>query len=165
MSLEKDGYPDLEEMKKSPGYPSDQRLAEGSCIVIECNQEIPCNPCETACKFGAIKVGQPITNLPVLEEKLCNGCGNCIADCPGLAIFLVNKTYASGKALLAFPDEYYPLPQKGEIVQAVNRAGKIVGKGKVIRIINPPKNDRTPVVYLEIPLELADEVRSIKYPN
>jgi Fe-S-cluster-containing hydrogenase component 2 len=165
MSLEKNGYLDLEEIKKSPGYPSDKRLAEGSCIVIECNQEIPCNPCETACKFGAIKVGQPITNLPVLEEKLCNGCGNCIADCPGLAIFLVNKTYASGKALLAFPDEYYPLPQKGEIVQAVNRAGKIVGKGKVIRIINPPKNDRTPVVYLEIPLELADEVRSIKYPN
>ena len=81
MSLEKDGYPDLEEMKKSPGYPSDQRLAEGSCIVIECIQEIPCNPCETACKFGAIKVGQPITNLPVLDEKLCTGCGNCIADC------------------------------------------------------------------------------------
>ena len=165
MSLEKYGYPDLEEIKKSPGYPSDQRLAEGSCIVIECIQEIPCNPCETACKFGAIKVGQPITNLPVFDGKLCTGCGNCIADCPGLAIFLVNKTYASGKALLAFPYEYYPLPEKGEVVQAVNRAGKIVGKGKVIKIFNPQKNDRTPVVYLEIPLELADEVRSIKYSN
>jgi len=163
MSLEKNGYPDLDELKKCPGYPDDGRLAKGNCIVIECIQEIPCNPCETACKFGAIKIGQPITNLPVLNGKLCTGCGNCIADCPGLAIFLLNKAYAPGKSLIAFPYEFYPLPNKGEIVMAVDRSGKVIGEGKVIKILNPKKNDRTNVVYLEIPLELADEVRSMRY--
>jgi Fe-S-cluster-containing hydrogenase component 2 len=163
MSLEKNGYPSLDEIKKCSGYPDDDRLAKGNCIVIECIQEIPCDPCETACKFGAIKIGQPITNLPVLNERLCTGCGNCIADCPGLAIFLLNKAYAPGEALVAFPYEFYPLPEKGEIVMAVDRSGKVIGEGKVIKILNPKKNDRTNVVYLEIPLELADEVRSMKY--
>lgn len=163
MSLEKNGYPDIDEIKNSPGYPGDSRLARGNCIVIECIQEIPCNPCEVACKFGAIKVGQPITNLPVFDGELCTGCGNCIADCPGQAIFLVNKAYAPGKALVAFPYEFYPLPEKDEIVIAANRSGKDIGKGKVIKVINPKKNDRTPVIYMEVPLELVDEVRSIKH--
>ena len=30
---------------------------------------------------------------------------------------------------------------------------------------NTKKNDRTPVIYLEVPLELADEARSMKYLN
>jgi len=165
MSLEKNGYPDIDEIKNSPGYPGDSRLARGNCIVIECIQEIPCNPCEVACKFGAIKVGQPITNLPVLDGKLCIGCGNCIANCPGQAIFLVNKAYAPGKALVAFPYEFNPLPEKDGIVIVTNRSGKDIGKGKVIKVINPKKNDRTPVIYLEVALELADEVRSMKYLN
>jgi len=163
MSLEKNGYPDIDEIKNSLGYPGDNRLAKGNCIIIECIQEIPCNPCEVACKFGAIKIGQPITNLPVLDGELCTGCGNCIADCPGQAIFLINKIYAPGKALIAFPYEFYPLPKKNDTVMAVNRSGKEIGKGKVIKVINPKKNDRTPVIYLEVPLELADETRSMKH--
>ena len=76
--------------------------------------------------------------------------------------FLVNKTYAPGKALVAFPYEFYPLPEKEEIVTVVNRSGRAIGRGKVVKVINPKKNDRTPVIYLEIPLELADEARSMK---
>ena len=59
-------------------------------------------------------------------------------------------------------NEFFPLPEKEEIVTVVNRSGGEIGRGKVVKVINPKKNDRTPVIYLEVPLELADEARSMK---
>jgi len=47
--------------------PARDRLAKGPVAVIECVQNIPCNPCEAACPARAITVGQPITALPVLD--------------------------------------------------------------------------------------------------
>ena len=55
------------ELEESPGYPSQKDLKRGPVAVIECTEEIPCNPCETVCKRGAIVVGEPITNLPHLD--------------------------------------------------------------------------------------------------
>ncbi|MDI6870988.1 MAG: 4Fe-4S binding protein [Bacillota bacterium] len=162
MSVAVDGFPSREELRRSPGYPSEERLDRGACAVIECVQEIPCNPCETVCPYGAIKVGQPITNLPRLDAELCKGCGLCLAVCPGQAIFLVDKAFAPGEALVGFPYEYVPLPAAGERVPATNRAGEVVAEGRVIRVVNSSRNDRTPVVFLAVPLEVADEVRSME---
>lgn len=162
MSVEREGYPDQKELEASPGFPDECRLARGACAVIECVQEIPCNPCETACPSGAIKVGSPITNLPILDADACKGCGICVAVCPGQAIFIVDRTYAPGEALVGFPFEYLPLPKPGDVVSAVNRAGDTVAEGKVVRINDGKKNDRTPVVFLAVPLSVADEVRSMK---
>jgi len=163
MSVLETGYLSVEELKKSPNYPTDKRLEMGACVVIECVQDIPCNPCETVCPQGAIIVGNPITNLPVFNENACTGCGLCISICPGQAIFLVDRTYSETEALVAFPFEYLPLPEKGETVNAVNRAGKVITQGKVVRIFNPKKNDRTPVVYIAVEKRFADEVRSIQH--
>ena len=44
--------------------PPEERMAKGRVAVIECVQEIPCNPCENACRLGAITIGEQITNLP-----------------------------------------------------------------------------------------------------
>jgi Fe-S-cluster-containing hydrogenase component 2 len=162
MSAATDGFPSREERRRSPGYPSEERLAKGACAVVECVQEIPCNPCETVCPYGAIRVGQPITNLPRLSGELCRGCGLCLAVCPGQAIFLIDQAFAPGEALVGFPFEHLPLPGVGEEVAATNRAGDVIAEGRVVRILNPEKNDRTPAVFLAVPLEVTDEVRSMK---
>lgn len=155
------GYPSWEELKKFNRIPSDERFAKGPVAVIECIQDIPCNPCEGACKFDAICVGEPITNLPQLQEEKCIGCGICVAQCPGLAIFVVDKTYSETKATVSFPHEFLPLPEKGQKVIAVDRAGKPVCEAVVVRVVNPESNDHTPVVTVAIPKEYADVVRGM----
>jgi len=154
-----------EEFKKYPGCPSEERFKKGPVAVIECIQEIPCNPCETACPFGAIKVGELITNLPILDENKCKGCGLCIPYCPGLAIFTIDISYSQTEAVVSFPYEYLPLPKIGDKVRAVNREGKIVTTGRILKIKNPFKNDHTPVISVVIPKEWAMEVRSITIPQ
>ena len=112
--ITKTGFLNSAELKEAGRYPSEERLKKGPVAVIECCQNIPCNPCETACKFGAITVGDLITNLPVLDESKCVGCGVCLTKCPGLAIFVVDKS--KDMATVSFPFEYLPLPEKGDIV-------------------------------------------------
>jgi len=160
--LQKTGVPSREELEASPGYPRPGALASGPIVVIECVQDIPCNPCETACPSRAIIVGNPITNLPVFYADRCNACGRCIPICPGQAIFRVDLTYSKGKATVSFPYEFLPLPGKGEIVQAVNRAGEVVCDAEVLRVQQPKSYDSTAVITVAVPKELAMEVRSMK---
>ena len=163
IDIAKTGYPTAEELKSGGQYPSEERLRRGPAAVIECCQNIPCNPCETACRYGAIRVGSPITNLPALDEEKCIGCGICLTKCPGLAIFLVDKS--GGTARVSFPFEYLPLPEKGDVVKAVDRAGRCVCDAEVVRVNNARANDSTPVLTVEVPLDAADEVRSIRRLN
>ncbi|MDO4545548.1 MAG: (2Fe-2S)-binding protein [Bacillota bacterium] len=143
-------------------YPSEERMAKGPVAIAECNQEIPCNPCEAACKFHAIKIGEPITNLPTMDYEKCTGCGLCIAQCSGLAIFVINKAYGEGKGTVSFPYEYMPLPEKGQKAKAVDRQGKVVCDGEIVDVKNPKSFDRTPVVTVAVPVEYTEEVRSIQ---
>ena len=156
------GVPSAQELASFPGKPSEERMSKGRVAVVECLQEIPCNPCESACKFGAIQIGENITALPCLDEEACTGCGLCVAQCPGLAIFIVNKAYSETEATVDFPFEYLPLPEKGDLVDAVDRAGQVVCQGRVVKVVNIPAYAGTSVVSLAIPKEFADDVRSMK---
>jgi len=156
-----DGYLSPEELKYCQGCPSPERMEKGPVAVVECTEEIPCNPCEEACPRGAIVVGSPITNVPVLIEDKCTGCGVCVAQCPGLAIFVLDLTHADGQATVSFPYEYLPLPDKGQQVTAVDRAGEPVCEGTVVKVANPGVYDRTPVVTVAVPREHAARVRGI----
>lgn len=156
------GYPSMEEIKEANGYPTEERFKKGPVAVIECVQPIPCNPCEASCKFGAIVVGDPITNFPRLIEEKCVGCSLCLAQCSGLAIFIVDKSYSETEAAVGFPHEYVPLPEKEQEVIAVNRAGEEVCPARVVKINNSVKNDKTPIITIAIPKEFADEVRGMK---
>src|SRR5690554_3027993 len=151
MTIKKKGYYTLEELKKSGQYPSEERMKKGPVAVIECTQDIPCNPCETLCKRGAIIVGDPITNTPEIDEERCNGCGLCVAGCPGLAIFVVDKYYSDSEAAVTFPHEYLPLPEVGDSVQAVDRSGKVVCQAGVLRVLNSKTFDHTPLLTISIP--------------
>lgn len=157
-----DGYPSMDEIKEANGWPDEERFSKGPVAVVECVQQIPCNPCESACPLHAIHIGEPITNTPQVDREKCIGCGMCVAACPGLAIFLVDKSYSETEATVSFPFEYDPLPEEGAEIDALSRAGEYVCKGRVIKVMNPKKNDHTPVVTIAIPKEHADTVRTMR---
>lgn len=156
------GVPSKEELAACPGVPTEERQRRGRVACIECVQEIPCNPCEGICPVGAITVGEQITNLPRLDGDKCTGCGLCVANCPGLAITLVDKSVSDSEADIDFPFEYLPLPNIGDTVDAVNRAGETVCRGTVMRVQKLKAYAGTAVIRLRVPMEFADEVRSMK---
>ncbi len=158
------GIPSAEELAKAPGVPARSEMNKGPVAVIECVQEIPCNPCEAACPSGAITVGSDITKLPVLDAEKCIGCGNCLAHCPGLAITLVNVNYSETEAAVSFPFEYLPLPKVGDEVNAVNRGGEAVCKGNVLSVRMPQSYKQTCIVTIAIPKKYVEDVRSMELP-
>lgn len=156
------GVPSAAELAACPGIPPEERMRKGRVAVIECVQEIPCNPCEAACKSGAIKIGAQITDLPVLASDKCNGCGLCVPGCPGLAIVIVDKSRDDGRAVIEFPFEYLPLPEKGQKVTAASRLGQELCQGEVLSVKKVKAFGGTTVVGLLVPMEYADEVRTMK---
>ena len=64
--------------------------------VIECCEEIPCNPCMSACPHHAIVIEGGIHHIPQLKPELCVGCGICVARCSGQAIFVVGQEQEYG---------------------------------------------------------------------
>ena len=158
--LQSDGIPTKEDIAKVT--PSDARFSLGPVAVVECFQEIPCDPCVKACKRGAISMPRDINDLPVVDVNLCNGCGLCISFCPGLAIFVVDKTYSDDFALVKLPYEYVPVPRAGQHVTALSRAGEELGCFEVVKVTSGGKMNMTYTVSLAVTKELAMEVRDVR---
>jgi Fe-S-cluster-containing hydrogenase component 2 len=155
------GIPSAQELEDSPGYSFSERMEKGPVAIIECVQEIPCNPCEKACPHHAITVGQPITNLPNLDSQKCIGCGQCLSNCPGLAIFLVHKNYTQTTSLVEFPYEYLPLPPEGDTVPCGGRDGAFIAWGKVMKVKATKHADGASLVRVEVPKEFFMDIRTI----
>ena len=143
-------------------FPPIERINKGPVAVVECYQKIPCNPCQTACPTGAIRIGEDINDIPQRDENLCGGCGLCVAKCPGLSIMIVDGSKSDKTVEFRIPYEFLPLPEAGEMVTALDRAGQPIGEAKVIRVMNPPAFDRTPVVTLEVERELLYDFRNFR---
>lgn len=156
------GSPSLEELENSPAFPRMENFLKGPVAVIECIEEIPCNPCETSCPRGAISIGKPITNLPRIDFEKCVGCGICAAACPGLAIYIKDYTYSEEEALITFPYEYLPLPEIGNKVRVTGRKGEEICNGRVVRINRAKMNNRTALVSVAYPKEHFHEAITIK---
>ena len=158
----KTGFLTEEELKDSPGVPTAARRQKGPVAVIECLEDIPCNPCESSCKYDAIIVGEDITNLPHLYGENCVACQTCVYICPGQAIFMVDESLAHGRVSVMMPYEYRPLPEKEDIVTALDRAGHELGDAKVVRVRQTKKMDATAMVTIEVPKDWSMRARSIR---
>ena len=158
--LEKNGVPTLDDIKKR--IPPEKRLKKGAVAMIECFQNIPCNPCSTACKRGAIQEFSDINDLPQINFDVCTGCGLCISRCPGRAIFVIDETYSPEEAAISLPYEFLPLPEKGDRVDLLNRSGQKVGIGTVLNVRNGKYEDKTPVVKVAVPKDMIMVVRNIR---
>lgn len=134
---------------------------KNGCVVIECPQRIPCNPCATSCPTGAVLPFADINDVPAIDYAKCTGCALCVARCPGLACFVIDLTYSESEAVIKLPYELLPVPVKGEKVQCLNRKGEVVSGGLVIEAKEPLK-DRTRVISVAVPKELAGDIRAIK---
>jgi Fe-S-cluster-containing hydrogenase component 2 len=138
--------------------PSKERLERGPVVIIECVQSIPCDPCVYACKYGAIEK-ESLTAPPKVNYEKCVGCGECVSECPGLAIFVVNMNFSGDEATITIPYEFLPLPKRGEIYEALDREGKIVGQARVIAV--RLKENKTHLVTIAVKKSLAMVVRNI----
>ena len=163
LNLLENGFLSDLEIDHYPGVVSQERRKKGIVPVIECTQNIPCNPCQDACEKGCIKVGTVITNLPIIDEtSKCTGCGMCVAACSGQAIFLVNEDYAPGYATVGLPYEFRPLPQIGEKGIALDRSGKAVGEAEVISIKSSKALDETSILTIKVSEDLSMKARFFK---
>lgn len=142
-------------------FPPLSRINKGKVAVLECYRRIPCNPCETACPFGAIEIGEDINNIPILHADKCSGCGICLTRCPGLAIMIVDTSASEEYAELTLPYEFRPLPKKGDTVFALSRSGEFVCEALVLSALNPKSFDRTPAVRIRVPKKHLYDVRNI----
>lgn len=153
------GYVADDEITRFPGV---VRRA-GIHPVIECTQNIPCNPCQDACPKGCISIGKNITALPTVREDAdCIGCGMCVAACSGQAIFLVNEDTGEGFASVTLPYEFLPLPKIGEKGMALGRNGSEICEAEVIDVKTAKAFDQTALLTIKVPSEMAMRARFYK---
>lgn len=141
--------------------PSKERRAKGPYAVMECYEEIPCNPCVTSCAFGAVTMGQ-LNDLPECDADKCVSCAKCVGICPGLACFMIDETVGSGKIKITFPHEMLPVPKAGDIVYALGRDGSVVGEAEVTKVNSGKSLDCTNVITILVDENLIYDVRSIR---
>ncbi|UCH72548.1 MAG: 4Fe-4S binding protein [Thermoplasmatales archaeon] len=140
---------------KNLELPTKRQLEKGVAIV-ECIQEIPCDPCLTVCPVSAISM-KNINDIPKVDFDKCTGCGRCVGICPGLAIFVVKLK--EDKALLTLPYEFLPVPKVKDKVIILDRKGEPKGDAVVTRANT---SNKTIVITIEIKKDLAMEIRNIK---
>ena len=155
--LNKNGVPSLEQIKSR--FPSKELLLTPKAIT-ECYEEIPCNPCSTVCPFDAITIGEDINTPPVVDFDKCTGCGICVYNCPGLAIFTVQEN--EEHLLFKIPYEFVPYPNLGEIVHAVNRNGEIISKAVITKVQISSRQDKTVLLHVQVAKEYLHEFITVR---
>jgi Fe-S-cluster-containing hydrogenase component 2 len=155
------GYLPLEVIKKKIALPSKEKMEKGTVVIIECVEDIPCDPCADSCKNGAI-IKESLTAPPIVDYEKCTGCALCVASCPGLAIFVVDYS-REDKALVYIPYEMLPVPQKGDRGNALDRSGKQIGSAEVEKVLKGKRG--TIILGILVEKDLAMNVRSIRIPE
>ena len=155
------GYVTQEELQ---AFPAASEKRGGVHPVIECTQNIPCNPCQDACKFGCIMVGRQITSIPQIDhEKKCTGCGMCVASCSGQAIFLVDDDYDETHAAITMAYEFLPYPEKGQKGTALSRAGQPVCEAEVLSLRRSAATDGTALLTIAVPKKFSMQARAFAF--
>lgn len=162
MSLLEKGYVAEDEIERYPGVTH----GRGIHPVIECTQNIPCNPCQDACPKGCISIGSNITSLPVVKTDVaCIGCGMCVASCSGQSIFLVDEDTGDGFGTVTMPYEFLPLPEKGDKGVALGRDGQVVCEAEVVGVRSAKAFDHTHLLTMKVPKDMVMKARFFKACN
>ncbi|EGW41774.1 FAD-dependent oxidoreductase [Desulfosporosinus sp. OT] len=163
LTLLQEGYINEAEIQRFPGFSetiSSETKTKGVYPVIECTQNIPCNPCQDACQQGCISIGDRITSLPIVTDKeKCSGCGMCVSSCPGQAIFLIEENYEEDYVAISLPYEFLPLPQPGEQGLALDRSGQAVGSAEIVKVRQGKAMDETAIVTMKVRAKYAASAR------
>ena len=131
---------------EEPRKPSAERMASKGFVIADCLYGFACNPCSFSCKQGAItKSSTSVT--PVIDYDKCIGCMECVAQCPGLAIF----GYRKDRNQLFLPLEFnLPVDSTGSPtareVFLVDDNGAKVGEGEIERVMRKPGKTNIAVV-------------------
>lgn len=150
------GYVADDEIERFPGVTH----KIGIHPVMECTQNIPCNPCQDCCPKHCIKIGEHITSLPQVDPTSeCVNCGMCVATCPGQAIFLLDEDKGDGTAEITLPYEFLPYPSVGDKGKGLSRSGAPICDAEVIKVRTSPAYDRTAVLTIKVPKEFAMKAR------
>lgn len=116
---------------ETPRKPSEERMQKQGFVIADCLYGFACNPCSFACPQKAITKSST-SSVPIIDYDLCIGCMDCVAQCPGLAIFGYNLK----KNWLFLPIEYFI--DEGAEVYLINNQGKKLGEGVVEKILRKP---------------------------
>jgi sarcosine oxidase, subunit alpha len=157
-------------LKSKPGETTQEIIPEGEMIfpVLHCSQEIPCNPCTSVCPQEAIYIDdQDIRKNPnyIARQlgKECTGCEKCVTICPGLAITLVDKRNSNGHALVTIPYEFGKSAiHRGDWITVMDTQGSLLGEVEVVRARSAKTTDRTVLVKVEAPNEIAVKIAGIR---
>ena len=112
---------------EKPNLPTKERMMAKPFVQTDCLYGFACNPCSFSCPQGAIT--KPTTSsTPTVNYDKCIGCMQCVAKCPGLAIF----GYDLLKQVCFLPFEYEA--NEGAEVYLVDNNGKKLGEGVIEKI-------------------------------
>ncbi|MBI9009234.1 MAG: 4Fe-4S binding protein [Tenericutes bacterium] len=150
------GYPTKEQVKTK--FPKIEKLVK-PIAIIECYQEIPCNPCSTSCPVNAITIGEDINKIPKIDYDLCIGCGSCVYSCPGLCIMLVS--IKEDLAIFQIPYELLPVPLTGEIWSGIDRSGHQICEANILKTLKNKQSDRTVIVTVSVPKEFLYDFSTV----
>ncbi|RCK72553.1 MAG: Sarcosine oxidase alpha subunit [Anaerolineae bacterium] len=157
-------------LKSRPGKVTQETIPEEEAVfpVLHCSQEIPCNPCTSVCSQGAIYIDpEDIRKVPdYIAKKLgvtCIACEKCVTICPGLAITLVDLRKEDDFAHVTIPYEFEKESLKaGDWVSVTDTAGNLLGEVEVIRTRIAKATDRTMLVKVRAPREIATRIAGIR---
>lgn len=156
MNLLKNGFVAEDEIERFPGVTH----KSGVHPVMECTQNIPCNPCQDACPKGCISTGDNITCLPFFKEgSECINCGMCVASCSGQAIFLVDEDCGDGTGTVTLPYEFLPLPDVGQKGKGLSRSGEEICEAEVVSVKSIKAFDHTNLLTMRVPKEYVMKAR------
>ena len=166
-----DWYRTAEILRSKPGavVPREEPAeAAGVMPVFHCSQEIPCNPCTSVCSQAAIYIDpDDIRRVPEFIGaqigKQCIGCEKCVTICPGLAITLVDYRKDQQNPTVTIPYEFLRESiQPGQHVTVLDTEGAALGNVIVSRVRAAKANDRTLLVQVTAPRDIAQRIAGIQ---
>jgi glycine/D-amino acid oxidase-like deaminating enzyme/Fe-S-cluster-containing hydrogenase component 2 len=147
---------------EKPAIPSPERMKAKPFVIADCLYGFACNPCIFGCPKNAITKSSTST-VPVIDYEKCIGCMDCVAKCPGLAIF----GYNLNKNQLFLPIENF-VDENAEVF-LVNNQGEKLCEGIIEKVLLKPNKTNIARVKVLTSVEKITEVTGFiqkeKYPE